>query len=161
MGKSGKDIKICLISSSGGHFEQLKMLKKLGEKYNIYMITEKTEYGAETRYTLIPPSKSKGPFRKVRGYARFVGNIFLGLWFFLKERPDVVISTGTRAAIPTVFWAHLFRKKVIYIETFARVYDGTKAAKIVYRHHWYDLFLYQWEPLKELYPDGVYGGGIY
>ena len=31
--KKGKEIKICLISSSGGHFEQLSMLKKLGEKY--------------------------------------------------------------------------------------------------------------------------------
>ena len=36
--------KICLISSSGGHFEQLLMLRKLGEEYNVFIITEKTEY---------------------------------------------------------------------------------------------------------------------
>lgn len=161
MSKSGKQIKVCLISSSGGHFEQLKMLKKLEDKYTVYIVTEKTEYDTGASYTLIPPSKSKGPLRKLNGYFRFVGNIFLSLKHLVKEKPDVVISTGTRAAIPTVFWAHLFKKKVIYIETFARVYDGTKAAKIVYQHRWYDLFLYQWEPLKELYPDGVYGGGIY
>lgn len=161
MGKTGKQIKICLISSSGGHYEQLKMLKKLGEKYTIYVVTEKTEYDNQADYSLIPSSKHKGVLRKLAAYPRFLGNIYLGLRHLLREKPDVVISTGTRAAIPTVFWAHLLKKKIVYIETFARVYDGTKAAKIVYKHHWYDLFLYQWEPLKELYPDGVYGGGIY
>ncbi len=166
MKKQGKDIKICLVSSSGGHYEQLKMLKKLGDKYTIYTVTEKTEYDNSANYLLIAPSRtkghlSKGVLRKYIVYLVFLGNCFLGLKHLLLERPDVVISTGTRAAIPTVFWAHLLKKKVIYIETFARVYDGTKAAKIVYKHHWYDLFLYQWEPLKKLYPNGIYGGGIY
>ena len=153
-----KKIKICLISSSGGHFEQLSTLKKLKEKrkYDVYIVTEKTEYETDCRYTLFPSSKSK-----FGSYFRFLLNIFLSLFLFIKENPDVVISTGTRVAIPTVFFAHLFGKKVIYIETFARVHDGTRAAKIVYSHHWYDMFIYQWEPLKELYPDGVYGGGIY
>ncbi len=161
MGKSGKEIKICLVSSSGGHFEQLKMLKKLGEKYSIYIITENYGFDTGAKYSLIQSGKYKGHFKKAKDYLRFAHNGLLSLVYFLRERPDVIISTGTKSAIPTVFWGHLFRKKVIYIETFARVYDGTKAAKIVYSHHWYDLFLYQWEPLKDLYPDGVYGGGIY
>ncbi len=159
--KSGKQIKVCLISSSGGHFEQLKMLKKLSEKYTVYVVTEKTEYDVGADYYLIGPSKKNGMIKKIDGYLRFAGNVFYSLKHLAKEKPDVVISTGTRVAIPTIFWAHLFGKKVIYIETFARVYDGTKAAKIVYKRHWYDLFLYQWETLNELYPDGVYGGGIY
>jgi len=151
-----KKIKICLISSSGGHFEQLKMLMGLKEKYNTYVVVEKTKYSEQSDYTLLPSGGNK-----IKSYFFFFVNIFYSLYHLMKERPDVVISTGTRVAIPTIFWAHLFMKKVIYIETFARVYDGTKAAKIVYKHHWYDLFIYQWEPLKELYPDGVYGGGIY
>ncbi len=158
---SAKDVKICLISSSGGHYEQLKMLKKLGNKYSVYVVTEKTEYDTGADYYLIPPSKITGKLRKLDGNLRFFGNIFASLRHLMKEKPDVVISTGTRVAVPTIFWAHLFGKKVVYIETFARVKDGTRAAKIVYKHHWYDLFLYQWEPLAELYPDGVYGGGIY
>ncbi len=161
MAKSGKQIKVCLISSSGGHYEQLKMLKKLEKKYTVYIVTEKTEYDNGAAYTLFASGKYRGPFKKVVGYSRFALNSLLSLFIFLKERPDVIISSGTKVAVPTVFWGHLFRKKVIYIETFARINDGTKAAKIVYRHHWYDLFLYQWEPLKDLYPDGVYGGGIY
>ena len=36
-----KNIKICFAASSGGHYEQLMMLKPLMEKYNSFVITEK------------------------------------------------------------------------------------------------------------------------
>ncbi len=149
-------IKICLISSSGGHFEQLKMLTKLEKKYDVYIVTEKTEYPEQCDYTLFAGSDS----RLISMFHLFL-NAFASLRHFLREKPDVIISTGTMVAFPTILWAKLFRKKVIYIETFARVCGGTRAGKFVYKHHLYDLFLYQWETQKEEYPDGVYGGGIY
>ena len=37
-------MKICFAASSGGHFEQLMMLKPLMEKYDSFIITEKTDY---------------------------------------------------------------------------------------------------------------------
>jgi hypothetical protein len=37
-------IKICFAASSGGHFEQLLMLKPLFDQYDSILITEKTEY---------------------------------------------------------------------------------------------------------------------
>lgn len=42
--KKQEKIKICLASSSGGHFEQLMMLKPLIEKYDGYVVTEKIGY---------------------------------------------------------------------------------------------------------------------
>ena len=39
-----KKKKICLISSSGGHFEQLLMLRKLSNQNDIFIVTEKTKY---------------------------------------------------------------------------------------------------------------------
>ena len=36
--------KICLISSSGGHYEQLLMLRPLIENNNGFIVTEKTKY---------------------------------------------------------------------------------------------------------------------
>lgn len=154
--KEIKKKKICLISSSGGHFEQLKMLLKLKEKYDVYIVTEATEYQEVCDYTLLTGKRNKFLAKLI-----FFINIFYSLKHIIKERPDVVISTGTRLAIPTIIWMKLFKKKVIYIETFARVYDGTRSAKFVYKHKLYDLFIYQWEPLKAIYPEGVYGGGIY
>lgn len=42
MGK-GK-AKVCLVSSSGGHWEQLQKLKPLVDKYGGFMVTEKTPF---------------------------------------------------------------------------------------------------------------------
>jgi len=48
-----KNTRICFISSSGGHYEQLKMLKPLAEKYTAIWITEKTHYQDRADYYLL------------------------------------------------------------------------------------------------------------
>ena len=39
-----KKFKICFAASSGGHYEQLLMLKPLMEKYDSIVVTEETKY---------------------------------------------------------------------------------------------------------------------
>ncbi|MGV3004507.1 PssD/Cps14F family polysaccharide biosynthesis glycosyltransferase [Aerococcus urinaeequi] len=146
--------KICLISSSGGHFEQLKMLKKLEHKYDIYWVTEKTEYVEKADYFLRQTGLKDKKYK-----SKTLLNLFDSIKIWKKEKPDIVITTGTLVALPMLFLAKLFRKKIIYIETFARVYDGTKAGKLMYKYA--DLFIYQWEQLEEVYPEGIFGGSIY
>lgn len=157
-GKTQKDkakkMKLCLISSSGGHYEQLSMLKKLGEKYDLFWVTEKTDYKGNADYYL-----SQTGSKDLLMPFKMIGNCFGTLRFWLKEKPGAVITTGTMVALPVCFLAKLCRKKVVYIETFARVRDCTRAGKLMYKIA--DLFIYQWEYLKEFYPDGVYGGSIY
>ena len=36
--------KVCFTASTGGHFEQLMMLKPLMDKYDSFIVTEKTGY---------------------------------------------------------------------------------------------------------------------
>ena len=38
--------KVCFAASSGGHFEQLSMLKPLMDKYDSFVVTEETAYKA-------------------------------------------------------------------------------------------------------------------
>lgn len=40
------NIKICFAASSGGHFEQLMMLKPLMSRYDSFVVTEKTSYSS-------------------------------------------------------------------------------------------------------------------
>ena len=148
--------KICLISSSGGHYEQLQMLKPLGEKHNIFWVTEKADYSGNADYYLLQTGTNE--FLLVF-LAKMLINSFKTIGIWIKEKPDVVVTTGTMIALPISFLAKLLRKKVIYIETFARIYDCTRAGKLMYKFA--DLFIYQWEPLKKHYPKGVYGGSIY
>ena len=38
--------KVCFAASSGGHFEQLSMLKPLMDEYDSFVVTEETAYKA-------------------------------------------------------------------------------------------------------------------
>ncbi len=61
--------------------------------------------------------------------------------------------------LPFCFWAKVFRKKFIFIETFARVTDASKPGKMMYKYA--DLFIVQWKSMLDVYPNAVYGGSIY
>ena len=77
----------------------------------------------------------------------------------LKEKPDVVISTGVLAMIPICLFAKVFRRKLIFIESFAKISSPTETGKLMYRFA--DQFYVQWETMLQFYPDAIYLGGIY
>lgn len=148
--------KICLISSSGGHFEELTLLNVLEKNYDIYFVTEKTPY--------IKKNQNMYCIKQVnRKEKMFIINMlivtFQSLKIFLKEKPDAIISTGALCVIPTFFVGKLFKKKLIFIESFANISTPTLTGKLLYRIS--DSFIIQWEDLKAYYPDAIYLGSIY
>ncbi len=154
-----KKNKICLISSSGGHFEQLLMLRKLGEKNNIFIGTEKTKYNKNDKkvnYFVMQVNRKEPLF-----IFKMIGILFKSLYIFFKEKPDVVISTGVLASIPMLFIGHIFKKKVIYIESFAKINSPTMTGNLIYKRKIADQFYVQWESMLEFYPDAICKGGIY
>lgn len=151
-------LKICFAASSGGHFEQLMMLRPLMEKYESFILTEKTKYsvsveGIRVRYLKQVNRKEKLSFFKL------IGNAFKSFFIYLKERPTVIICTGVLATIPMCLIMKLFRKKLIYIESFAKVTSPTKSGELLYKYA--DRFYVQWESMKEFYPEAICLGGIY
>ena len=154
-----KNKKICLISSSGGHFEQLLMLRKLSGKNDIFIVTEKTKYNKNDK-------KINHFVKQVnRKELLFIPKMFCifikSLYIFIKEKPDVVISTGVLAAIPMIFIGHLFKKKIIYIESFAKISSPTMTGELIYKKKWANQFYVQWESMLEYYPNAIFKGGIY
>jgi len=152
--KQRKRSKICLISSSGGHYEELRMLAPLSQKNDLIWVTERTDYSSNADYYLLQTGLKDKAF-----LLKMIVNTFKSLWIWYKERPDYVITTGTMIVLPMAFFAKLFHKKLIYIETFSRVYDGTRTGRLLYKFA--DLFIIQWETLKKIYPKAIYGGSIY
>ena len=150
--------KICFIASSGGHFEQIMMLKPLMNKYDSFIITEKTNYSVSESniqfYYLNQVNRHELKFL----YYMFV-NLLKTLKIFLKEKPDIVISTGALATIPMCIIAKTFKKKVIFIESFAKIKSPTLTGKFVYKFA--DRFYIQWEDMKEFYQNAICKGGIY
>lgn len=153
-----KKKKIGFVASSGGHFEQLMMLKPLTKKYDSFILTEKTKYSPKIDNTRIYFVKQIN--RKERNtFFKIISIFFVSLNVFLKEKPDVIITTGVLATIPICLIAKLFRKKVIYIESFAKITSPTKTGKFIYRFA--DQFYVQWETMLKYYPNAIYIGGIY
>lgn len=150
--------KICFIASTGGHFEQLMMLKPLMDKYESIIITERTDYsvvkGDRKVYYLKQVNRHEKTF-----LLKMIVNSIRSMKIFIKERPDVIISTGALATLPMCIFAKLLRRKIIFIESFAKVTSPTLTGKIVYKFA--DQFYVQWEQMKEHYPDAIFKGGIY
>lgn len=146
--------KICLVSASGGHFEQLSRLKLLLDKYPGFIVTEKTDFQNDADYYVTQTGIGE------KGLLKNTIKLFYEVHIICKkEKPDFVITTGTYISLPFMVYCKLHRKKFVYIETFARIMNTTKAGKMMYKFA--DLFIYQWKELEKFYPKGVYGGSIY
>ena len=154
--------RVLFISSTGGHLKELLQLKKMFNKYDSYLITEKTsstlnlkkEYGNKIGY-LIYGSKDHMlvyPFK-------LLFNCFISLYYFIKFRPKYIITTGAHTAGPMCCIGKIFKSKIIYIETMANINEKTITGRLVYKFA--DLFIVQWESMLKLYPKAVYGGFIF
>ena len=153
-----KSPKLCFAASSGGHYEQLMMLKPLMQQYDSFVLTEQTQYkskakGEKTYYVGQINRKEKTVLMKL------IINAFRCLGIFIKERPDVIICTGVLAMLPTCLLMKLLGSKLIYIESFAKVTSATESGKLLYRFA--DRFYVQWESMKSIYPNAIYLGSIY
>lgn len=152
-----KDLKICCISSHGGHLHELEEALKDVDQSRMYWVTYKTKHTQMVMerkhrkcYFIIDPVTNK---------LLFGVNAIQSLWHLMIERPNVVISTGAGMAFPTLFLSKkIFRAKIIYIESAAAVVDATKTARMVYPMS--DLFLIQWEGLKTEFPNAIFTGGV-
>lgn len=98
--------------------------------------------------------------RKEKTFLLHFCKLFADAWRILgKEQPDVVITTGALIAYPFCLLAKLGGRKVIYIESFARVHNRSLTGRLVYPFA--DLFLVQWESMLKCYPKAKYVGGIF
>ena len=154
MAKHVGQVKICLVSSSGGHWEQLKKLRPLVDKYGGFYVTERTPFVEDGPYLMVQTDLKD----KLMPLKMLVNAVHaLAIW--VKERPDVVVTTGTMVAYPFYLLAVLLKKKFVFIETFGRSNEPTVAGKLMQRHA--DLFFVQWESQKKFYDNAIYVGCLY
>lgn len=154
-----KKLKICFAASTGGHFEQLMMLKTIMKKYDSFILTEKTDYEVKNNNDIKIYKINQVNRKQILFPIQMLINAIKSLIIFLKEKPDLVITTGVLAMIPMCLLAKVFGKKLIYIESFAKISSPTLTGKFLYKYA--DQFYVQWEKMLEIYPNAIYKGGIY
>jgi UDP-N-acetylglucosamine transferase subunit ALG13 len=147
--------KICFTCSSGGHLNQLKELIDKVEYSECYFVTLKKSDAK----SLLKEQKVYYVKDTKRNPINFIINIFQSLKIFIQNKPDVIISTGAGASLPTCYIAKLFGKKIILIESFARIEKPSLFGKIVYPIA--NLTILQWKSLQKYYPKGKYCGPIF
>lgn len=152
-----KTVKVCFAASSGGHLEEILALKPLMERYNSFILTEKTKYEAKlpVRGRYVAQVN-----RREAGLAlRMAANFAASLKIWRDEMPDVIVCTGALATIPFCLIGHACGAKLVYIESFAKTSSPTKTGKLL--HKFADRFYVQWESMLSVYPGARFVGGIY
>lgn len=151
-------MKILFVASSGGHLEEISQLKRIAAKYDNALVTEKIKFDANNfgnRQYYVPQINRK----EILFIPKFVSLFFKARKILKVEKPDIVITTGALICYPFCVLQKKKKRKVIYIESFARVYEPSLTGKLV--HKYADLFIVQWEDMLNYYPDAVLGGGIF
>ncbi|MFR5004091.1 MAG: PssD/Cps14F family polysaccharide biosynthesis glycosyltransferase [Thomasclavelia ramosa] len=151
-------MKIAFTASSGGHLEEISMLKSISDSYDSFLVTEKTDFFSNSlcsKVYLVSQINRK----EVLFIPKFFVLFLKSLYILIKEKPDCIISLGALATVPLCVLAKILGKKVVYIESFARVEELSITGKIMYKVA--DLFIVQWEALMKKYPKTVYCGGIF
>lgn len=152
-------MRIILAASGGGHLEQIKQLDSLKDEHTVRYLVTKSKTNRTMRDVLFVPEYRNNlplPVKLFDFFRIYVVSLFL----VLREKPDVIISTGAAATYPICWFQKKLRhKKVIYIESFARKTSGSKTGKMVYKFA--DSFIVQRKELLSVYPNAVYGGMIY
>ena len=151
-----KNIKICLVGSSGGHLTHLYMLKDFWKDKERFWVT----FDKEDANSLLKGEKVYHCyFPTNRNIKNLIKNSFLAIKLLHKEKPDLIISSGAAVAVPFFYFGKLMGAKTIYIEVFDRIDKSTLTGKLVYPVT--DKFIVQWEEMKKVYKKAINLGSIF
>ena len=134
-------MKITLVCSYGGHLTELQYLSDAFDDHETLYISYdnfRTRDLDEPKYLI--ESIDTSAWRMLKAFVR-IGQILI------RERPDVVVSTGSEIAIPAFVCARFLSIETIFIESWCRVHALSTTGKVVYPLS--DLFLVQWPELAE------------
>ena len=149
-------MKIALVGSSGGHLTHLYMLEPFWKDKKRFWVTfDKIDANSilknETVYHCYYPTN--------RNLWNLIRNTFLAIKVLLKEKPDIIISSGAAVAVPFFYLGKIMGAKTVYIEVFDRIDKSTLTGKLVYPVT--DKFIVQWDEMKSVYKKSVNLGSIF
>src|SRR4051812_12663473 len=113
-----KNLKVCLVGSSGGHLTHLYMLKPFWNEKKRFWVT----FDKEDAKSLLKGEKMYSCYYPTnRSIINLLRNIVVAWKVLRKEKPDLIISSGAAVAVPFFYLGKIFGAKLIYIEVFDRI----------------------------------------
>jgi UDP-N-acetylglucosamine:LPS N-acetylglucosamine transferase len=143
--------KVLAVASSGGHWTQLLRLRPAFEGCEVVFVTTQPGSRAEVaphRFHCVPDANRNSKLRMLLLMLRT-------LIVVLRERPDVVISTGAAPGYFAVRFGRLLGARTLWLESIANVEKLSLSTKLV--RPYADLLLTQWPHLAR--PEGPHYRG--
>jgi UDP-N-acetylglucosamine:LPS N-acetylglucosamine transferase len=148
-------MKVCLVACPAGHLTELLTLSPSYELYDHFFVTHdsfRTGWLEAKGTVYLIPEIGVNPLAMMVAFIQSAA-------ILIREKPTVVISTGTEIAIPFFFWAKMFGAKTVFIESWCRVRTASRTGRLAYPLA--DAFFVLWPPMLEVYGHKArYAGGL-
>lgn len=152
---TGESVRVCLVCSAGGHFYELYCLREAWKEYDSFWVTFAS---LDTQYVLKNARAYTAYSPTNRSIKNLVRNLVLAWRILLKERPQVIVSTGAGVCVPFFLISRLRRIKTVYIESLARIHKLSLTGRMVYPLS--DEFIVQWPELAERLRKATFRGQL-
>ncbi len=133
--------KLLAISSGGGHWEQLMLIRPAFSDFDVLYATTldglPEKYGLEN-HTLVPDCNRNDVKAMIKSFFKI-------LWLMRKQKPDVVVTTGAAPGLMALAVGRVFGAHVIWIDSVANSEKISLSGKIASK--FVQLHLTQWEHL--------------
>jgi UDP-N-acetylglucosamine:LPS N-acetylglucosamine transferase len=130
-------------------------MKTFWEKYDRIWITSKKE---DALHLVKDERVYWAYFPTPRNLKNLLRNTLLAWRVLRRERPDVIVSSGSAVAVPFFYIGKVLGCTLVFIEVYDRISTPTLTGKLVYPIA--DLFVLQWEEQRRFYRRGILLGQI-
>ena len=133
--------KVIAVASGGGHWIQLLRLREAFEDNDVVFVTTDAMFASELAgwsVHVVPDSSRWTPLR-------LLATAFTLLAVMLRERPDVVISTGAAPGFLAILYGRLLGAKTVWVDSIANAGELSLSGRLVGRLA--GLWLTQWPHL--------------
>jgi len=155
-------IKICFAANSGGHLNQLLQLGGFSSRYTCFFVTDRNQFSEELaqreKVFFVEKFIIRECVRRLN-FLKPLRNLWQSFLIIKREQPDIIITTGAGTAFGSCIAGKLLRKKVIFIESIARVGEPSTFGKIISPIA--NATFVQWKNMLKFYKRAVYSGVIF
>jgi UDP-N-acetylglucosamine:LPS N-acetylglucosamine transferase len=146
--------KICLAASAGGHLTQLRKIAHAWSMRPAFWVTTGDMVANsfdDSKVYAVGECNRQHPFRLLAVLVRCAA-------ITLRERPDIIISTGAAPGCIMCLLGKLLGARVIWLDSITNVERLSLSGRLV--RPFADLFLVQWPELAKRYRNAEYTGAV-
>ena len=124
------DLKLCVGASSGGHTNELMQLLSHATWWPRPAVAVTTLEILRPQFEALGPTTVIGEAHRYKPWAA-VGVLFRAFRFAWRERPDVIVTTGSLPLAMVSFFVKLFGGKVVWIDSVSQMEKLSMSGNVV------------------------------